>query len=412
MAGFTFADDGLDKPDFADSGKTCHCLGSVDLPEADGGRQRFFGVVALHTVLVIGGYGFFGERICASLCKVPDTHLVIGGRNGDRARRLAQALGLEDHQGVSIDVQNPSLSQVLSDLSVGTVIHTAGPFQGQEYGVARAAIAAGCHYVDLADGRDFVSRIGILDADARACGVTVVSGASSVPALSSAVVDRYLTEFDRLESIQIGISSGARAPGLATVRGVFSYAGKPVRTLREGSWTTSYGWRNLERHTFPAPLGRRWLGSCDVPDLQILPSQYATVRTVSFKAGFASDAGHLLVWVLAGLVRVGILASMTPFASALNRISRWIEPLVSDKGGMFVTLDGIGRNGRPHRRTWNLIAAHNHGPFIPCGAAIVLATKLATGIKLPVGAMPCVGLLTVAEYLGALQGLDVKEVLE
>jgi len=125
------------------------------------------------------------------------------------------------------------------------VIHTAGPFQGQEYGVARAAIAAGCHYVDLADGRDFVSRIGILDADAKARGVTVVSGASSVLAPSSAVVDRYRAEFDRLESIQIGISFGARAPGLTTVRGVFSYAGKPVRSLRDGSWTTSYGWRDL-----------------------------------------------------------------------------------------------------------------------------------------------------------------------
>ncbi len=369
-------------------------------------------VVDLHTVLVIGGYGFFGERICASLCKVPDIHLLIGGRNPESARRLAQALGLENHQGVAIDVQNPSLSQVLSDLSIGTVIHTAGPFQGQEYGVARAAIAAGCHYVDLADGRDFVSRIGILDADAKVGGVTVVSGASSVPALSSAVVDRYLTEFDRLESIEIGISSGARAPGLATVRSVFSYAGKPVRTLREGSWTTRYGWRNLERHQFPAPLGRRWLGSCDVPDLEILPSQYPTVRTVSFKAGFASDAGHLLVWVLAGLVQVGLIPSMTPFASPLNRISRWIEPLFSDQGGMFVTLNGIGSNGQPHRRTWNLIAAHNHGPFIPCGAAIVLATKLVAGIKLPVGAMPCVGLLSVAEYLEALQGLDVREVVE
>lgn len=103
---------------------------------------------------------------------------------------------------------------------------------------------------------------------------------------------------------------------------------------------------------------------------------------------------------------------MTPLASPLNRISRWIEPLVSDKGGMFVTLSGIGSNGQPHRRTWNLVAAQNHGPFIPCGAAIVLATKLVTGIKLPLGAMPCVGLLTVAEYLEALHRLDVREVVE
>ena len=106
------------------------------------------------------------------------------------------------------------------------------------------------------------------------------------------------------------------------------------------------------------------------------------------------------------------MASMTPLSSPLNRISRWIEPFVSDKGGMFVTLEGAGRSGQPHRITWNLIAEHNHGPFIPCGAAIVLANKIADGVRLPIGATPCTGLLTVSEYLSALKGLDVKEVIE
>ena len=325
---------------------------------------------------------------------------------------MAQGLGLRLDQAVRVDAGSPTLHETLRKLEVGTVIHTAGPFQGQEYTVARAAIDAGCHYIDLADGRRFVAGIGTLDAAARARGVTVVSGASSVPALSCAVVDRFLPDFERLESIRIGISSGARAPGLATVSGVFSYAGKPIRTLRAGSWITAYGWRGLERHEFPPPLGRRWFGTCEVPDLDLLPQRYPTVRTVSFQAGFASDAGHLLVWGLAGLVKRGLLASMTPLASSLNRVSRWLEPLMSDKGGMFVELGGIGRGGRAHRMIWNIIAEHNHGPFIPCGASIVLAAKLAEGVKLPAGAMPCMGLLTVAEYLRALQGLDVKEIIE
>jgi hypothetical protein len=210
----------------------------------------------------------------------------------------------------------------------------------------------------------------------------------------------------------MGISSGARAPGIATVRGVFSYAGKPIKVLKDGSWATAFGWRGLERHRFPAPLERRWLGTCDVPDLDVLPQRYPTAKTVTFQAGFASDTGHLVVWTLAGLVKAGLLANMMPFASPLNRLSRWIEPLVSDKGGMFVTLEGTGRKGEPHIITWNIIAGHNHGPFIPCGASIVLANKIADGVKLPAGAMPCVGLLTVAEYIDALQGLDVKEVIE
>ena len=106
------------------------------------------------------------------------------------------------------------------------------------------------------------------------------------------------------------------------------------------------------------------------------------------------------------------MASVTPCASVLNRISQWIEPLVSDKGGMFVALEGIGRNGEAHRRTWNIIAKNNHGPYIPCGASVVLANRLVGGGRLPAGAMPCMGLLTVAEYLGALGGLDVQEIIE
>jgi len=38
------------------------------------------------------------------------------------------------------------------------VIHCAGPFQSQDYRVALAAMAAGAHYLDLADGRQFVAR--------------------------------------------------------------------------------------------------------------------------------------------------------------------------------------------------------------------------------------------------------------
>jgi len=207
----------------------------------------------------------------------------------------------------------------------------------------------------------------------------------------------------------MGISSGARAPGLATVRGVFSYGGKPIRSRQDGAWVDAYGWLNLSRHQFPPPLGRRWVGSCDVPDLELFPRRYPTVRTVSFQAGFASDLGHLVVWGLAGLVRAGVVRNMAVFARPLNRLSRWMEPIVSDKGGMFVTLEGEGTDGEPLRINWNLIAENNHGPHIPCGAAIALARKIGSGALLPAGATPCMGLLTVEEFLEPLRDLSISE---
>ncbi|MDQ2821797.1 MAG: saccharopine dehydrogenase NADP-binding domain-containing protein [Pseudomonadota bacterium] len=365
---------------------------------------------SLHRILVLGGYGFFGTRICQALSTNPAIHLLIGGRDVQQARRLVGELGLAPGQAVAIDASAPNLAAQLVQLRVDTVIHTAGPFQGQDYHVARAAIDAGANYLDLADGRDFVSGIRQLDAEARARGVFVTSGASSLPALSSAVVDRYAPRFRTLLSIRTGIASGARAPGLATMRGVFSYCGKPFTRLVDGHLTTAFGWLDLQRHRFAAPVGARLLGSCDVPDLTLFPQRYPSVHTVTFHAGFASAPGHLALWAAAQLVRFKLLRSLLPLVEPLRALSGWIEPLVSDKGAMFVTMSGIGHDGEPLSLTWQLVAAQNHGPHIPCGAAISLANKLVAGDHLPHGAMPCMGLLTVEEYLTALHGFDVREV--
>ena len=362
-------------------------------------------------VLVLGGYGFFGSRIARSLAEDSRIRLSLAGRDRRRAEDAARELGLDPTQAVCVDAHGASLSSELRQRGIDVVIHTAGPFQGQDYDVARAAIAAGCHYIDLADGRSFVSGIGTLDSAARDRGVSVVSGASSVPCLSSAVVDRYAPRFRELTAIRIGIGSGARAPGLATVRGIFGYLGKPFTRFERGQWVVTHGWMDLERHRFPAPLGSRWLGSCDVPDLELFPRRYPTVRTVTFHAGFASDVGHLAVWTLAAAVRAGLLRSGAGFARPLNGLSRLLEPLVSGKGGMFVTLEGVGRDGAALALTWNLLAAQNHGPQIPCAAATALVRKRASGERLPVGAMPCVGLLSVEEYLEPLRDLDVREVV-
>jgi saccharopine dehydrogenase-like NADP-dependent oxidoreductase len=336
--------------------------------------------------------------------------LLIAGRDADKARRLAQQLALSPEQALAIDANASNLAQLLAALRVDTVIHTAGPFQDQDYHVAHAAIAAGANYIDLADGRAFVAGIDQLDALARERGVFVTSGASSLPALSSAVVDRYSSRFRHLKSIRHGIASGARAPGLATMLGVFGYCGKPIGRLVSAKTEITHGWLDLKRHHFAAPVGPRLLGACDVPDLALFPTRYPGVQTVTFHAGFASAPGHLFVWAAAQLVRLRLLRSLSSLVGPLHAISRWLEPFVSDKGAMFVAMEGVGIDGKALSLEWQLLAAQNHGPHIPCGAAIALANKLARGDALPRGAMPCMGMLTVEDYLAALEGYDVREI--
>jgi hypothetical protein len=231
---------------------------------------------------------------------------------------------------------------------------------------------------------------------------------SSLPALTSAVVDRYRDRFESLDAIRIGLTSGARVPGVATVQAVLGYAGKRFRVLENGQWIEAHGWLDRVEYEFAKPVGARLLGRCDVPDLDLLARRYAGVKSVSFHAGFASDAGHKLVEWLARQVRDGRMTSALPFAKALTVFGRWMEPLLSDRGAMFVRMEGT-LQGAPHRLTWQIVARENHGPHIPCAAAIALTGKIAGGMPMTPGAYPCMGLLSVEDLMEPVKRFSVRE---
>jgi len=80
-------------------------------------------------ILVLGGYGHFGGRICRALAG--DTTLIVAGRDADKSLAAARALGAA-HEGVALDHTAHDLGQRIRALRADTVIHTCGPFQGQD----------------------------------------------------------------------------------------------------------------------------------------------------------------------------------------------------------------------------------------------------------------------------------------
>jgi hypothetical protein len=353
-------------------------------------------------VLVLGAYGNFGTIISRALARMDGIELVVAGRDAARAAALAAELGAES---LAIDARDPQLATLLARLSCDWIVHTAGPFQGADYGVARAAIAAGISYVDIADGRDFVCGIAALDAAARERGVAVVSGASSVPALSGAVVDRHASRFARLRSIDIGIVSSSRLPGRATVLGVLSYCGRPFRVWREGAWQTARGWQRPRRHVFSIVPSTRWVSDCDVPDLELLPRRYPQVERVTFGAGAGGMPAQ------AALLAASAWGRITPIpavmASGLHRLGGWLEPFGPSRSGMFVRLEGVAADGTARAHTWELVAEAHRGREIPCMGAVALLRRVAAGHGPPPGATPCVGLLSLDDYLAELLELPI-----
>ena len=360
--------------------------------------EKDFGVV------VLGGYGNFGQVIVRRLA-ASGMRVWVAGRNLARAETLAGETG---SHALQLDMNADDLAARLRELGARLLISTAGPFQGQDYRVPQAAIAAGMHYVDLADARAYVCGIDALDAAAQAAGVMVCSGASSVPALAAAVIDELLPRFARLDSIWHGISSSEKTPGASTLAAVLGYCGKPFQQWRDGRWQAVHGWQDLHRHVFPAPLGPRWVANCDIPDLQLFPQRYPGVRSVRFSAGVGLRLTQFGTWALSWLVRGGLLRSAVPLTGFLHRRAVAVERFGDGRSGMFVHLQGLDQAGGALSLCWELLAEDNDGPNIPCMAAVALARKLAAGSLDVTGAMPCVGLINQAEYLAELQGLAIS----
>ncbi|MGB7206168.1 MAG: saccharopine dehydrogenase NADP-binding domain-containing protein [Anderseniella sp.] len=356
----------------------------------------------MQPVLILGGYGNFGKRIAHALTR-QNIPVIIAGRDHAKAHSLLNSLPPALAEIAVFDVTK-NLPEQLQVLKPAVVINTCGPFQTSDYSIAKTCIAHGIHYIDLADGRDFVTEITTLDAEAKSHDVAVISGASTVPGLSSAVIEHYLPQFSEIESLQFGIAPGQKAErGLATTQAILGYIGKKLKPC--AGYPVRYGWQDSYIQDYPQ-IGRRWMSNCDIPDLDLLPTKYG-IKRIKFSAGMENPLVHLGVWALSWLVRIGLPLNLPNSSSALLKASNWFDFIGSGDGGMHVILKGKDKAGASAEKQWFIIALDGDGPWIPTIPAIVLAKKIISGQFSSRGAFACVGLVSLEEYLQELKHLKI-----
>lgn len=359
-------------------------------------------------VLIIGGSGVFGSRLAERLALEPGFAIVLAGRR------------LEPLEQVAAGLANPSEIRLIDrdrisegDLAgVDVVVDSAGPFQASHDRVIDAAIAARVHYVDLADSRAFVAAIGRHDGAARTAGVAVVTGASSIPALSHAVIDQLVAGWQRVDTIKVGIFPGNRAPrGRSVVAAILSYVGKPVRVFSGGAWRTVPGWGMTHREEIPG-IGKRWASVCDTPDQDLLVARFRPTRSAEFFAGMELPVLHLGLALLAAPVRWGWIRSLAGWTDPLLWIARRLLRLGSDIGAMIVEVEGADEAGRQASARWSLAADANRGPYVPVLATLALLRRLRDGHGIEPGAKPCVGIISLEEFANDFVSLGIKTVVQ
>lgn len=355
---------------------------------------------------MLGGYGTFGRRMAPRLVEA-GFEVLVAGRSVAKAE--AFCAGRPGLTPLALD-RDFGLASALAEHRPFALVDAAGPFQGMGYDVPRAAIAAGSHYLDIADARDFVCGIGALDGEARAAGVAVISGASTVPALSGAVARRLAEGMDEVRSVEMVLSATSLGTsGRSITKVALSYLGRPIALWRQRRWTVGHGAQELQRQDFEVkgavPLLGRLAGLADVPDLALLPDRLPGRPAVVFRAGTDLALHNAGLWLLSWPARWRWFGG--PPAGLLSGVQRLTGWAGSNRSAMIIRLFGKAGARRLERR-WTLIADADDGPQIPTLTVPLLLGKLAAGGIAP-GARDAGTLLELADFAASFAGLAVAQ---
>jgi short subunit dehydrogenase-like uncharacterized protein len=188
-------------------------------------------------IAVYGASGYQAKLVLTELSR-RSIDAVLVGRNAERLRQAATAVdlttsprrlaGLTDHAAL-----------VASFAGCDAVINCAGPFTSTGHAVIRAAIAAGCHYVDTAGEQLYLkTTFDTLAGEAERAGVTVVP-ATNDGCLPGDLIAHLIG--DQVSSIDEITISHVIAGGGGPSRGSLRSALHTIDALTTGGLTYDHG---------------------------------------------------------------------------------------------------------------------------------------------------------------------------
>ena len=356
-------------------------------------------------VLIIGGYGTFGGRLAELLCRNEALSLVIAGRSVSGAQAFCSDLPPgASRKALALD-RDRDVEGRIREVSPDIVVDASGPFQAygdDPYRVVKAALAVGTHYLDLADSPEFVRGIRQFDRAAKEKDLVMLSGVSSFPVLSAAMVRDLAAGFRRIDSITGGIAPSPYAGvGYNVIRAIGGYAGKRIPLRRNGRTAPARALLETSKYTIAppgaVPLFPRKFSLVNVPDLELLADEWPEVRDVWMGAAPEPALLHCLLRWFAGLVRLGLVSSLEPLARLIHLTAntvRWGE----HRGGMFVEVSGEAADGQAVARSGHLLAEGRHGLYIPSMAVEAIVRNWLDGRPPRAGARPATSELELSDY--------------
>lgn len=215
---------------------------------------------------VFGASGYTGRLVVAELSRRGIDHVLIG-RNRDR---LSAAVA---RPGTELRLADTTAPATLAGVFDGcdAVINCAGPFGVLGEPVIRAAIAAGCHYVDTAGEQHHVNDVFDRFAEpARSAGVTVVPGMADDGGPGDLLGHLTGSAVAPVAALTVGLWYRGGGGSRGSLRSMLSVLDAPTLDYRDGRWipNPSVGHEPLRFPGREAPVAMSRFG---IPPIATIP---------------------------------------------------------------------------------------------------------------------------------------------
>jgi saccharopine dehydrogenase (NAD+, L-lysine-forming) len=307
------------------------------------------------TIIILGGYGNTAKLLARLLLAHTPCRLVLAGRRPQRAAELVDALNAEAGEprveAVRADAADgDSLRALLVGKSWVIMASSTARHAGT---VARAALAAGCHYFDVQYSWQKNETLRRMAAQIAAAGLTFITDGGFHPGLPAALVRYAAQQMPGVEEALVG----------SVIRPDWRAANVDASTLTElleefvdfrtdvyehGSWHSQSIWRPL-RMTFDHGFGEQGCFPMFLEELRPLPEEIATLQSTGF---FVGGFSWFVDWLVTPLAVVGMRLRSARANQALTRLLDWgLKRFSRPPYGTLLQLEARGPGGQALRAT-------------------------------------------------------------
>jgi short subunit dehydrogenase-like uncharacterized protein len=362
-------------------------------------------------IAVYGATGYTGRLVAEELQR-RGFEIVLSARNAERLREQANELS------ATVDVRLAGVDDqaALTSAFAGcdAVINCAGPFVPFGDPVVRAAIAAGCHYVDTSAEQVHIKRtFDTLAGDAGRAGVTVIPamGYDIVP--GDFIAHFTGTRVEPVERLVLGNGTARFDMTRGTMRSALVLMrGGDVR-YEDGSWVSARGRIRRPKMRFPEDARPTPMIKFAGGEVISIP-QHVRARNVEVSMRADAVAPRPFAFGVPAMTRVTSLLLRTPLSGGLDRlIGRLPEgPGVEQRraAGFAFLAEAFGEDGRQARGVIEGTDIYGITAVIASeGVRRLVAGGAAAGVLAPAQAFDAADFLEFLAPFGVTWSVELQE---